>query len=1009
MKKILAIALLLPVVAYAQLPSKEQYEAEQAQFWNNALGILNSNPTSRISGTTILYDKVTPFASLFTYNEADNNVSDAVHFRQALSEMYRASDKTLFQSPEMLDNGIQSFAGTVVVPVGILDVDFSYLNYTPENPHLNALRLENKVFHPIDNRPVSTQKHITVLSPLSKVAMGNAVVYRFDNSWWYQHGNKSIQSLSADFGNGALVSVIQNGQLVQNKFPITYSQADEVKKITFHITYTDGSTLTTYAGISIMASRNSTMAKNGSPLLAYTSTIPSENNALGQIEYRIFYGDNNTEKKLKKPFIIVDGFDPGDKRKIIKQDCINDVKYKCVEKNRPWEDENYESIEYLMKYGDNKVKDLKAKLTAQGYDVVIVNFPNYTNNLGQEVDGGADDIFQNGRTIASFIQYLNGQLQTNGSAEKLVVVGPSMGGQITRYALAYLEKNGIPTNTRLWISMDSPHQGANIPLAIQGDLYWMGEILNKEEAKQKYRSVLNSPAAKQMLLQTFEEKPFPYPILGQYIKYLSVEDKEHQQYVTSLRDNGVSGSNGYPVLDNIKKIAITNGSIVGTKNVNPGEKFYEVAAFAKVRFLGIKVDNKPVFRINNWFSNNRDIKGNIFENFSYEPYNEYSVKYTNDKFYNSLDAVPGGSFNSANDLKDEVYDTLTGTNALSFPLGVLVMTDKKLIVEQRIPNNIQTAIAPQSFIPTHSALDTNGFSDWYQPISNSLVCSSQTPFDSYYGENHNMPHVTFTDNMVTWLMSWLNGNELPPTVPNPKPIGGDSVICENEEKTYVLDACEFPNNVQWTIEGGTIVSHTNSSVIVRSNINGLMKLTANFPGTLTPAITKKIWVGKPKLNINIHSTPTYAEAFIENIEEQGINPHNITWRNKQTNQITTGIDYIAFQFTPLEVTATNECGSSTVNIRLIKKCPEEYIINRIQGDAYQLHFTDLCQFENSRNASTLNNRNSHHTIELANAMGQTVLTTSQDTFDISHLPAGAYYARVIKNGQVVHTQVLRKQ
>ncbi|WP_394265611.1 T9SS type A sorting domain-containing protein [Bergeyella zoohelcum] len=63
----------------------------------------------------------------------------------------------------------------------------------------------------------------------------------------------------------------------------------------------------------------------------------------------------------------------------------------------------------------------------------------------------------------------------------------------------------------------------------------------------------------------------------------------------------------------------------------------------------------------------------------------------------------------------------------------------------------------------------------------------------------------------------------------------------------------------------------------------------------------------------------------------------------------------------------------------------------------------------SRNTSVLSNTNSHHTIELANAMGQTVLTTSQDTFDISHLPAGAYYARVMKNGQVVHTQVLRKQ
>lgn len=47
-------------------------------------------------GGTILYDKVTPFASLFTYNEEENNISYDTHFRQALSEMHRASDKTLF-------------------------------------------------------------------------------------------------------------------------------------------------------------------------------------------------------------------------------------------------------------------------------------------------------------------------------------------------------------------------------------------------------------------------------------------------------------------------------------------------------------------------------------------------------------------------------------------------------------------------------------------------------------------------------------------------------------------------------------------------------------------------------------------------------------------------------------------------------------------------------------------------------------------------------------------------
>ena len=64
----------------------------------------------------------------------------------------------------------------------------------------------------------------------------------------------------------------------------------------------------------------------GDPLVesfTITSTIPFQGYdesapIYGELEYRIFYHKNNenTQKRLLKPIIIIDGFDPGDLRKI---------------------------------------------------------------------------------------------------------------------------------------------------------------------------------------------------------------------------------------------------------------------------------------------------------------------------------------------------------------------------------------------------------------------------------------------------------------------------------------------------------------------------------------------------------------------------------------------------------------------------------------------------------------------------------------------------------------------
>jgi hypothetical protein len=471
---------------HAQLPTVADYRQQENNFWSTSLTVIKGASTSRgvANPFDILYDKVVPFSGLFTYHDSDNNASHANHFKQALSEMYRASGNTKFESAEALFNRVDNTA--TIVPVGILNTDFTYLNYTPENPSLNGLTLENNVYKPIAGKASYTEKHITIITPLKMLTMttNGDVTYNFDTKQWYNYGSKNIKTLTVKFDNGNEMpyTVIQNGQLIQNNFTVNYAKLQETKVLTFNITYTDDTTLTTYAGISIGNNNTTNRANTArtatsagtSARLDFISSIPDlSSGALGQLEYHVFYGNSNSNQTLKKPFIIVDGFDPGDKRRATEEDCKNATGGDCIKANEDWGKKTYESIEYLMKY-NNGSSDLKAQLTALDYDVIIVNFPTYKNNLNQVVDGGADDIFRNGRTVASFIQKINADIKANGSAEKLVLVGPSMGGQITRYALAYMEKKQQETgnpiwnhNTRLWLSMDSPHQGASIPLAVQ--------------------------------------------------------------------------------------------------------------------------------------------------------------------------------------------------------------------------------------------------------------------------------------------------------------------------------------------------------------------------------------------------------------------------------------------------------------------------------------------------------------------------------------------------------------
>lgn len=192
--------------------------------------------------------------------------------------------------------------------------------------------------------------------------------------------------------------------------------------------------------------------------------------SLADVYYYYHYDENgDCEEVLEKPVIICDGYDPVDGRDIVD-----------IEDQFTFYDKN-----------DLEVLSIE-ELRNQGFDVIIMNFPvigseqvnyrngvknsngNYVNRAGR--DGGTDFTQRNAFLMVKLIQMVNEQLETNGSDEELGIIGPSMGGQVTRYALAYMEEKhaqGVPDmdhNTRVWISFDSPHHGANIPLGNTG--FW---------------------------------------------------------------------------------------------------------------------------------------------------------------------------------------------------------------------------------------------------------------------------------------------------------------------------------------------------------------------------------------------------------------------------------------------------------------------------------------------------------------------------------------------------------
>ncbi len=402
----------------------------------------------------------------------------------------------------------------------------------------------------------------------------------------------------------------------------------------------------------------------------------------GQGEYEIFL--DNVDGILDRPVIVLDGFDPGDGRGI-------------------------GALYSSLSYGGQNLAD---ELRDLGFDIVILNAPNYTTD-GYDINGGGDFIQRNAMVLVALIQEINAQKQ---GSEELVILGPSMGGLIGRYALAYMEQQGLPHETRLYLSFDSPHRGANIPISLQYLINYFAVVGGDPMAQATVDFVLNSSAAKQMLIDH---------LLGHLAAGSDLEQDPNLLLpfgAPNFRDAFQQELDALGFPQNVRNVTMINGAIEGTTIGSPGMEVVNTS---------IEIDALTDIEIALYFTPSAGQSITVTDVrtlFIGIPVSTFTADAESSTTSDGIDSAPGGTGN--------ISAALAGGG------GSPVLQEFIDALNQD----------EYSFIPTMSALaiDTD---NWHGPADLSL-----SPFDNIEASTINSGHVTLTQSMADFAIIEIFGS-----------------------------------------------------------------------------------------------------------------------------------------------------------------------------------------------------------------------------------------------------------
>jgi hypothetical protein len=560
---------------------------------------------------------------------------------------------------------------------------------------------------------------------------------------------------------------------------------------------------------------------------------------------------------LTKPLIVIEGFDPE-----------NDFDY-------------FDLIFDLGPGGLNVPINTVSGLTLnqaienEDYDLVFVNFNN-----------SLDFIQRNVYMVEEVIREVNAAKMLAGSTEKNVVMGISMGGLVARYALRDMEMNGETHDTKLYISHDTPHQGANVPLSIQalvrnlvGEevalpvLFGMTgipilDVVDEFEELEDALALLESPAAQQMLIYQAEGT-------GGTIRHPQ-GNTLHDDFMTEYQNMG------YPQQDNIRNIAISNATDCGTPlDFEPydvlldfDESIDDISDFEY--FLAGLVDVigfNPLRGLTSILSTKRDIKAQFKCNAL--PSQQLERIYNGRIF---IQKKLFGFINVNEDLMDRgVFHSSNNMLPLDSANGGIYDMETFATIPAEFANSVLESRF--SFIPVCSSLDVGQGNAAIDPSDLVKVYDATTPpvapkdipFDNFHANPFiSRAHTQFTIENGNWLIDELT--ETPDVVSCAfacnnaiKKIEGPESSCD----TATFSFTSGYDNYFWDADGAAVSitnRYNNETVITRQNgFSGIVSLTlrVNSPkcGVGNTGYSKEIYVGAPHLD-NAFTTELDSGTFL---------------------------------------------------------------------------------------------------------------------------------------------------
>ena len=659
--------------------------------------------------TSVLVHK-SPLVDLDTYNEKTIHLYDFYQAYKAISQ--GDLEKRLVPLESLKEIRKQSYL-TSVIPLAILLSEYDMI--TDEAMQNNSVSRDAQGYLVNDGSSVFERARLTVASPLRAKHKGLQTTYNLSSSHIYNTSENSIMSVEIDFNDG---SDFQSIGLNEN-ITITYSEEGS-KLIRFKITLDTGEMIFRNSTIEITYSNEDLYARSSDVITTFTSTITPDLSVYGETtsypgtgEYELFLSADNV---LDKPIFLVDGFDPEDGRSIT-------------------------GIYDLLNFNDGSAtSNLGDLVRDEGFDVVILNFPVYIRTQDNAiVDGGADFIERNAMLLVDLINLINTDKIGN---EQNVVIGPSMGGLISRYALNYMEDQNMNHDTRLWISFDSPHHGANVPIGFQHqfnflafglDDFWILGDQNVEELQPIIDGMLKSPAARQMLTDQFESHITDSDGVT-FNSALALPQPYYYKDIFDTRLNNLTAT-GFPEL--VRNVSIINGSGINNRYQNNGNPSSSLYPGSQILDANINVMTGADLKVKTYFT---PYAGTQIEMSKVHLDFAWWFPLANDRinnasaashsYSNGIDAASGGLF----DILGLTTDLDTGGLVGDF-LGALT-TDYF------------------NFIPSVSAMAfdaSNNQINWFDSLAG--VTTNDTPFVNWYMPDDNEPHVTLTNANVAFALT----------------------------------------------------------------------------------------------------------------------------------------------------------------------------------------------------------------------------------------------------------------